>query len=209
METEEPTETRTHMRADERRQLLAQAALRVMKRDGVKAASTRAICAEADMPHGTFHYCFRSKRELYAELLSADINVDLDHAWAQIDPTGEVRASIHALLDAYWRTVEADPAAQIVLTELTTLALRDPELRELPEWEQRAYHRRVTEHLERFAARADIEYAIPVALLAEMILAALSGITSSWLSARDDENARRALAEFADVFATYAHRTTR
>ncbi|MGN6036655.1 TetR/AcrR family transcriptional regulator [Brevibacterium casei] len=200
----EPEEAgRTHMRAEDRRDLLVQAALRVMKRDGIRAATTRAICAEADMPHGAFHYCFRSKRELYAALLATDINTDLDQAWAQMGGTADVRASIHALLEAYWRTVEVDPEAQIVLTELTTLALRDPELRELPEWEQRAYRERVVAHLERFADRAGVTYTIPASLLADMILAALSGITTSWLSERDDAAARQTISEFANAFTTY------
>lgn len=197
---------RGHMRVEDRRALLTQAALRVMKREGIKAATTRAICAEAGMPHGAFHYCFRSKRELYAALLAADINTDLEQAWAKIDNHGDVRASIHALLAAYWRTVEADPEAQIVLTELTTLALRDPELRELPEWEQRAYHERVAAHLERFASQAQLTYTIPVPLLTDMILAALAGTTTSWLSLRDDEAARRAISEFATAFARYTQR---
>lgn len=206
MTTEETAEARAHMRADERRDLLTQAALRVMKREGVKAATTRAICAEAGMPHGAFHYCFRSKRELYAALLSTDINVDLDHAWTRIDSAGDIRASIHALLDAYWHTVEGDPDVQIVLTELTTLALRDPDLRELAEWEQQAYRERVSGHLERFAGHARVEYTIPVSLLADMILAALSGITNSWLSLRNDEAAQRSIGEFANTFATYTRR---
>ncbi len=194
------------MRAHDRRKLLTQAALQVMKRDGVVAASTRAICAEAGMPHGAFHYCFRSKQELYAELLSADIDVELDDAWAKIDADGDIRASIQALLEAYWCTVEADPALQIVLTELTTLALREPSLRELPEWEQRAYRARITGHLERFAERAGVDYSIPIRTLTEMILAALSGVTTAWLSSRDDETARTTIAEFAGVFAAYARR---
>lgn len=201
-------EGRGLMRAEERRALLVQAALRVMKREGVKAATTRAICAEAGMPHGAFHYCFNSKRELYAALLATDISADLDQAWAQIDPSGDVKASIHALLIGYWSTVEADPQAQIVLTELTTLALRDPDLAELPAWEQRAYRDQVVAHLNRFATQADVTYAIPIPLLAAMILSALNGVTDSWLAHGDDSEATRQLDAFAEVFASYIRRSS-
>lgn len=206
MSTEPEEAVRAHMRAEDRRELLVDAALRVMKRDGVKAATTRAICTEADMPHGAFHYCFRSKSELYSALLSTDINTDLEQAWANIDATKDVRSSIQSLLEAYWNTVEADPQAQIVLTELTTLALRDPSLQELPEWEQRAYQERVASHLQRFADTAGVTFTIPIPMLAAMILAALSGVTESWLALRDSNTARAEINEFANVFATYARR---
>ncbi|WP_447949436.1 TetR/AcrR family transcriptional regulator [Microbacterium aurum] len=197
---------RLHLSADERRRLLTEAALQVMKREGVKAATTRAICAEAGMPHGAFHYCFRSKQELYTALFSTDINVDLDQAWATIDNASSIHDSIYALMIAYWRTVEHDPQAQIVLTELTTLGLRDPALQELPAWEQSAYRDRLIAHLRRFASHADVDYAIPVERLAEMILAALSGLTTSWLSTRDDDAAQDAIREFANIFSTYTAR---
>lgn len=40
----------------QRRELLLAAAWRVMIKDGVAAATTRAICAEAGMPQSSFHY---------------------------------------------------------------------------------------------------------------------------------------------------------
>ncbi|WP_279579831.1 TetR/AcrR family transcriptional regulator [Fodinicola feengrottensis] len=57
------------MSADERRQDLVAAAIRVLARDGVAKASTRAIVAEAAMPLGFFHYCFRSKQELFMQVI--------------------------------------------------------------------------------------------------------------------------------------------
>lgn len=77
---------RKQISAGERREQLVAAALRVMRRDGIAAASTRAICAEAGMPHGAFHYCFHSKKELYAALLASDIEIDLGAAWPHISP---------------------------------------------------------------------------------------------------------------------------
>ena len=52
------------MSAGDRRELLVAAAIRVMTRDGVAKATTRAIASEAEMPLGVFHYAFRSKQEL-------------------------------------------------------------------------------------------------------------------------------------------------
>ena len=45
---------------DARRELLVEAAIRVMARDGVAKATTRSIVAEAGMALAAFHYSFRS-----------------------------------------------------------------------------------------------------------------------------------------------------
>lgn len=193
--------TKKHISADIRRERLVAAALRVMKREGVAAATTRAICAEADMPHGAFHYCFRSKQELYAALLSTDINITLDGAWPAVTPQADPTENIRTLLRAYWSAVEADPEAQVVLTELVNLALREPELSELPAWEHRAYLDKAVSYLERFADEAHLELTIDTRALAEMIIAALGGVISSWLSHRDNGIALETLDNFATLFA--------
>ncbi|MEW2571824.1 TetR/AcrR family transcriptional regulator [Streptomyces sp. NPDC047070] len=188
--------------ADVRRELLVAAALRVMKRDGIAAATTRAICAEAGMPHGAFHYCFRSKRELYAALLSTDFNITLDAAWPAVAPPVDPADAVRVLLRAYWSAVEGDPETQLVLSELVNLALREPELSELPGWEYRAYLEKVISYLDRFADEARLEFTVEARVLAEMVLSVLDGVVSSWLSHRDSAVALETLDRFAALFAT-------
>ncbi|MFJ7206680.1 TetR/AcrR family transcriptional regulator [Streptomyces sp. NPDC098789] len=194
--------TKKHLSADVRRELLVAAALRVMKRDGIAAASTRAICAEAEMPHGAFHYCFRSKQELYAALLATDINIDLDAAWGAVTPDADPASTLRALLRTYWAAVEADPEAQLVLRELINLALREPELHDLPAWEHRAYRDKTVTYLERLAQEADLEFTIATEALAQMLIEAFGGVISAWLAHRDNASARAGLDHFADLFAT-------
>ncbi|MYS49656.1 TetR family transcriptional regulator [Streptomyces sp. SID6013] len=185
-----------------RREQLVAAALRVMKRDGIAAATTRAICAEAGMPHGAFHYCFRSKQELYAALLSTDINITLESAWPTVAPTADPAGAIRALLRAYWAAVEEDPETQLVLSELVNLALREPELGQLPGWEHQTSLEKVVSYLDRFADEAQLEYTVEARELAEMVLSALGGVVSSWLSHRESAVALRTLDRFAALFAT-------
>ncbi|MFX4292903.1 TetR/AcrR family transcriptional regulator [Streptomyces bohaiensis] len=192
---------RKNLTAEARRELLTQAALRVMKRDGVAAATTRAICAEAGMPHGAFHYCFRSKRELYAALLATDINVDLSAVWPAVDPAAPPVDNLRTLFRAYWEAVVADPEAQRVLTDLTGLALREPELRGLPAWEHRSYLERTAADLERFAEQAHVEYAHGTAEMADLVLTVVSGATTLWLAHGDDDAARRTLDRYAVLLA--------
>jgi AcrR family transcriptional regulator len=53
--------------ASDRREELIEAAIRVLIRDGVDAATTRAISVEAGAPLATLHYCFASRDELLDE----------------------------------------------------------------------------------------------------------------------------------------------
>lgn len=200
----EEKKPRPQVSADVRRRLLMEAAMRVMKRDGIAAASTRAICLEADMPHGAFHYCFRSKHELFASLLEEDFNAPLETAWQQLDPGTDPEAGLRNLFREYWSGLEPDPEQQLVLSELTNYALRDASLRGLPEWEHESYRAKIATHLAQFCDQLDVEFALPIAELAEMLLAALSGVTSSWLAHRDSAIALASLDRFARVFASYA-----
>ncbi|NJP68937.1 TetR/AcrR family transcriptional regulator [Streptomyces spiramenti] len=202
MESAETTRTaRRNLSAAARRDLLTQAALRVMKRDGVPAATTRAICAEAGMPHGAFHYCFRSKRELYAALLATDITVAPNAARPVVDPGAPPVENLRVLLRAHWETVAADPDAQRVLTDLTGLALREPALSGLPAREHRGHLARIVAELERFAAEARVEYLRDTSEVAEMVLTVFSGTTTLWLAHRDDGAARETVDRFAVLLA--------
>ena len=79
-----------HIAVDERRQLLVEAAIRVMARDGVAKATTRAIAAEAGMALAAFHYSFRSKQELLENVLEAITSHTVDQALQALWVTGTV-----------------------------------------------------------------------------------------------------------------------
>ncbi|MBB6119182.1 TetR/AcrR family transcriptional regulator [Nocardiopsis algeriensis] len=197
---------RKQIRADERRRQLLAASLRVMKREGIAAATTRAICAEAGMPHGAFHYCFRSKRELYAALLASDIEIDLDAVWPELSPEADPQENIRKLLLAYWSQVEADPEAQLVLFDLGSFVLRDPELQELPGQEYRASLDRATGYITRLGDEAGLTYLCEEHTLAELVVTTLNGVAWSWLAHRDSAVARASLTQFAELVAGLTRR---
>lgn len=203
MEAQETTPTpRKQISAAERRRQLVAAALTVMKRDGIAAASTRAICAEAGMPHGAFHYCFHSKKELYAALLASDIEIDLGAAWPHISPEANPYQNIRTLLLAFWSQIEADPDAQLVLFDLGSLALRDPDLQDLPGHEYAASLERAIGYITRLSAEAGLVFGHGDRLLAALVLDTLNGVAWSWLSHRDNEMARESLEQFAALIAS-------
>ncbi len=200
-ESTAPQGARKRISADERRRLLVAAALRVMRRDGVAAATTRAICAEASMPHGAFHYCFHTKKDLYAALLATEVEIDLEPMWADASPSATPAENITTLLLAYWAAIEAEPDAQLVLYELADLSLRDPDLHDLAEWEERAGIDKATEAVARLAAEGGFTLRLSDRAVAELVVSMLDGVARAWLRHRDNDRARTALTDFAGLLA--------
>ena len=58
----------------DRRRLIVEAALRVIARDGVNAATHRAVAAEAGVPPASTTYHFSSKAEIVTEALELAID---------------------------------------------------------------------------------------------------------------------------------------
>ncbi|MFJ9553951.1 TetR/AcrR family transcriptional regulator [Nocardiopsis sp. NPDC101807] len=208
MNDQEEKVARKRVSADERRSRLLAASLRVMKREGIATATTRAICAEADMPHGAFHYCFHSKKDLYAALLASDIEIDLTPVWPEISPTASAEENIRTLLFAYWSQVESDPDAQLVLFDLGSFVLRDPELRELPKQGYEDSLDKAVGYISRLGEEADLVFVGGERTLAGLVVTTLNGITWSWLAHRDSAAARAGLAQFAELAAGLARRRT-
>lgn len=173
------------MSAAERRDRLVDAAIAVMSRDGVPSATTRAIVAEAGMQIGVFHYCFRSKDELIAEV-ARTINERsfgaVDEVLARTDDPAEL---IRGCVDAYWQHVERDPLESLLIFELTHHSLRHPG------WEFAARANRadnigsVNALLTVVAQQGSFQWRSPVDVLARFVLATIEGITFQWLVHRD------------------------
>jgi AcrR family transcriptional regulator len=195
---------RTTMPLADRRRRLVEASLRVMKRDGVNAATTRAITAEAGMPHGAFHYCFTTKQELYREVFAADIDAAFHAATAALTTGDHVEESLRGALSAYWKQTTADRNAQIVLTELSVMALRDPQLEGLRRWQVNAYHVRLAEALDQLAASTCRTWTLSSDLLSWIVLSCLTGITDSWLADSEGSRAEEQLDALADQITRYA-----
>src|SRR5215470_18932370 len=103
-------------RADKgRRAQLISAARAVMAREGVAAATTRRITEEAGLPHGSFHYWFAGKEELFEteqlfeELVAEPLRNITDSAAARAaDTASGADASLGDLLRAAFDVVERD-----------------------------------------------------------------------------------------------------
>ncbi|MFT4009058.1 MAG: TetR/AcrR family transcriptional regulator [Nocardioidaceae bacterium] len=185
----------------QRRAELIDAAFRVMARDGIQRASTWAICAEAGMSQSAFHYCFASKTELFRELIRTVITGMGDESLLMAGITDDVEESIRAGFIQTWSHATSHPEWQLVLYELTTHALRDPELADLASWQYEQYCAQTSRFLEEIAQRANIEWTVPAAVLSRMMATCIDGMVLGWLADRNDEIASQAFRQFGEFVA--------
>ncbi|MEV4559269.1 TetR/AcrR family transcriptional regulator [Kitasatospora sp. NPDC049285] len=189
--------------ADERREELIEAAIRVMIREGVAKATTRAVVAEAGLPLGAFHYCFRSKEELLQSVIERIMARSLTPATAGLrdaPPAEAIRTGLHT----YWELIRRHPDEHLLTYELTQYALRQPGLAELARRQYRQYLASVHTTLQTLSHLADIDWTVPLPVLARYGLGVLDGLTLTWLIDRDDTLAYAALDEFADYLLSVA-----
>lgn len=183
------TTTREHRSHDERRQQLIDASVAVMTEQGVGAVTTRAVTAKAGLPHGSFHYCFDSKADLFGAVLAQELGRSLVAAFEPpaetLAPVDRIAAGLRARLDL----VLARPDYFLALAELTVLSHRDPDLGDLARWEQGEYLREVARNVDEWSAADGLRWSAPIERVAALLIAVSDGITNSWLSERDDRAA--------------------
>ena len=180
----------------ERRSALVRAALRVINRDGVSGATTRAIVAEAGMSLASFHYAFCSRDEMIRELIAFVVQDEQRVSLKALDADGDIRSAVRAGMEAYFDLLRAHPSREQALQELVQYCLRTPGLEHLPCAQYASYFHTARVLLERGAEVTGVEWSLPIEQLARILIAITDGLTIAWLADRDDEAARR-LIEFA------------
>ncbi|MFT2707663.1 TetR/AcrR family transcriptional regulator [Clavibacter zhangzhiyongii] len=184
---------REHRPQDERRRQLIDAAVAVMTEEGVAAVTTRAVTTRAGLPHGSFHYCFDSKADLFSAMLSQELRTVLVAAF---DPPAEALGPVDRIafgLRARLALVTARPDHALALVELTALSHRDPALAHLARWEQAEYRREVTRDVDEWTASDGLRWSAPTPRIAALLIAVADGIANSWLADRDDEAAQASI----------------
>lgn len=190
--------------AAQRRVELVKAALRVIDRDGVHGATTRAIVAEADVPLATFHYVFRSRDELIRELIAYVVEQEGLAAAGSLQGAPDIRSLVRGGLQAYFDLVVSDPNREQAMFELFHYALRNDELSDLPSLQYESYHRAAAEVLALGAERAGFTWSIPLDELARLLVTLTDGLTLAWFADRDDAAAARTMDHAADFIARFA-----
>lgn len=190
--------------ANDRRSALVRAALAVIARDGVHAATTRAIVAEADMSLASFHYAYRSRDELIREVITFVVDQQEDVSRAAIVPLGDVRGTVRAALQAYFDLLKEHPEREQAMFELMHYSMRTSELGALPAIQHGSYRTAATGLLDAAMPLLGITWSRPVDELARILVALTDGLTYAWLADRDDAAAGRLMDYMADTIAAFA-----
>ena len=197
----------------DRRAELISAALRVVAAEGVAAATTRAIVAEAGMSLASFHYAFASRDELLAELVAhvvehervvLDVGELLTDEEATQEHSPTLEAVVRAGLERYVDLLRADPAREAAMQELSAYAMRTPGLEHLALEQYRRYEELACEALALAATVSGSTWTQPVDEIARTVIAFTDGLTLGWLVRRDDAEARRLVGTVAHLVATLA-----
>ena len=197
----------------DRRAALIGAAVRVIARSGLAAATTRAIVAEAGMPLGSFHYAFESRDDLIAAVIDSVTAQEHDAALSSLPTAGHPGADLATILrhglDRYLDLLVADPQREQALLELSLYAMRQKTPAAEPTDQYRAYYRAAADSLELAASASGTRWTVPLPHAARLLVTLTDGITSTWLADRDTAAARDTIAFAADALARLARPTDR
>ena len=192
------------MAALERRERLVEAALRVIAREGVAAATTRAIVAEAGMPLASFHYVFHSRDELISDLIRYVVDNEALAAQAALSIEADLRTTIRNGFQAFMDLVASDPLREQAMLELTQYALRTPELGDSARLQYDSYYRAASGILEAVAGQLGIQWKRPIPEMARILITFTDGLTMGWLVDRDMAATERVIDFAADALAALA-----
>lgn len=184
--------------AAQRRTQLVDAAIRVMTREGIAAATTRSISAEADVSPSVFHYCFDSKQHLFSSVIEVINQRTLDDALAaQVSVLDQRESDLHALVSesllSYWRHVVDHPDQHRLTYEITLFAMQNPDYIPLATLQYTQYSRLIEAVLDRMVEATGAQVLTPVPVLARYLASLIDGLTLNYLVLGDDAQAREVL----------------
>jgi AcrR family transcriptional regulator len=194
----------TRIPAAERRAALIDAALRVVSREGIAQATTRAIVAEAGMSLASFHYAFASRDELLDELIATVVAREQQAVVPVPAPGRGLRELLETGILAYFEHLRADPAHEQAMLELTQYALRSPERLPLAVAQYARYRELAERSLVLAAELSGARWRVPVAEAARVLVAFTDGLTLTWLVDRDDVAAQAVARAAADALSRMA-----
>lgn len=191
----------------DRRTALVQAAVRVIARDGVAAATTRRIVAEAGMSLASFHYVFESRDALMAQLVETVVageQADIAPVFDDAAPPQDLRAAIRAGLQHYFDGVRAEPDREKAMFELTQWAMREPGFEPLARRQYQHYYALAQQTAAVAARLTGTAWIRPLPEVAGILVALTDGMTLAWLATGDDAAAAATMEFAADALAALA-----
>jgi AcrR family transcriptional regulator len=187
-----------------RRAQLISAAITVATRDGIEAATTRRIAKEVGVTVGVVHYCFGTKANLYREVIKSIVDEMTESIALASRPGDDLRSYLSRAVEAYCTAVESEPDKHRLTYELTTYAVRTPNLEDLGTWQYHCYFSAAREFFLTAAETAGIAWSLSVDTLARMLIGLNEGLTLAWLVDRRGDKLRQVYAAFVDQLVALA-----
>ncbi|MGW0906778.1 TetR/AcrR family transcriptional regulator [Streptomyces sp. NPDC002853] len=190
-----------HIPAAERRPQLVQAAIELMAREGVDAGSTRAIAAELGVAQATVHYTFGTKRDLYRaviEQMTVEL-VELVRGAAPEEEEGpaDFERAMRRMAEALWQALREQPGRFRLFIELTTYAVRNPDLHQLLRRHQRDLEETAAELIAGVLALTGGAHAAEPLVVARFFLQGFDGLSLRHLVMGDGKGDSTAAADSA------------
>jgi AcrR family transcriptional regulator len=179
--------------AQDRRAALLDAAVRVIARDGIARASTRAIAAEAGMPTASFHYVFDSYDAMVERLVTVILEAQQAEVASGVAAAGDLRTFATGALLGWLDRAVAGPDTEIALHEVLAWSRSAPHLPDLAATVYGAYEDSVRSFVAAAEERFGVRWRVPSADVARFVLVVLDGVAARWLVDRDEAGARTAL----------------
>jgi AcrR family transcriptional regulator len=186
-----------YLSAEERRQTIVDAAVDVIATEGLTRATTRRIAEKADAPLGALHYCFRDKEELIT-LVAQQGAAMLNAAFAEVDPSRGVEATIRDSVDACWHWVRDNGGLQLALMELGLWKIREGGDNVYAMWDAFGGDL-LRENLRRALESDPVELRISIPEIVRFINHRLDGLAYEYAASRDVAACARQMQLLADA----------
>lgn len=184
----------------DRRGQLIDAAIRVIKRDGVENASLRTIAGEAKASLAAVHVCFTDKDELLqaaaAELLQQLVRA-VPHV---VDGSEDVRGIAHRVMDLFWDQMVSDELNTLAQFEIGMWAKRNPHHGDLSRTVYNDYEKEISKLLMAAAKRGDKSQAIPARTLARALMVIMDGCSLQYFADPSDPRHKDLRDDLVDAY---------
>ncbi|WP_299576548.1 TetR family transcriptional regulator [uncultured Williamsia sp.] len=195
------------MPVDQRRERLVAAAFRVVATDGVEAATTRRICAEAGMSQASFHYAFSSRDALLEALVVSGLTSEdtAIHAVLADVPadSSDIESLLRGGLRGYLDSVVSDPSREHALIALSQYARQTPGLEGFAADVYRRYYELAATALTAAADASGARWRTSPDTLAPLVVAATDGLTLAYLNTGDLDVAHRIVDACVSMLLTH------
>lgn len=194
-----------YVKAEEREEQIAAAAVRVLSAVGVPAMTLRGVAAAADIPLGTLNYVFPTKDQLLRCVILRQIHTTSEVLRAELELTEGVEHALRHGVTSFWdKLVGNEIGMQIMEYELMTYSLRNEAGGGLAQLQRDRYTQLVTEFLEQAARAADERCAVGFDTLGRLTLAQVDGLILQYIAKPDAALAQRDLESALDMLVLFA-----